>query len=164
MTNNKVKPQKFKISPFVEAISIRGKYFPESRPSVIYGQEIINWKQMHKRVCQLANGLRKLGLKKQEKVTFIYHNRPEFLEINFACQLIGAVPVPCNYRYVSSEIEYLVNNSDSVIVILEEEILDEVLKVKDKMPKVRHFILGSDKKVDGFINYEEFIIKIQYCK
>lgn len=151
------KGEKYKYSPFVEAIAIRGKYFPESRPAVIYGHEPISWKQCYTRVCKLANGFRKLGIKKYEKIAFIFHNNPEFLEINFAAQMIGAVPVPVNFRYVGGEIEYTVNNCDAVCLILEDEILEEVLKVKSKMPSVRHFIMFGETKVDGFLDYNDFL-------
>ena len=147
----------FKLSPFVEAIQIRAKYFPETRAAIIYGEDIISWKEMYSRICKLANALRNLGIKRQEKVAFIFHNSPEFLEINFALQMLAAVPVPFNYRYVSKEIEYTVNNSDSVCLIIEEDILEETLKVKDKMRKVKHFILQGSKKVEGFLDYEELI-------
>jgi len=151
------KKEKFKLSPFVEAIRIRAKYFPESRSAIIYGRDEISWKSLYSRTCKLANALRSLGIKRQQKVAFIFHNSPEFLEINFAIQMLAAVPVPFNYRYVSSEIEYTVDNSDAVCLILEEEILEETLKVKDKLTKVKHFILQGSKKVEGFIDYEELL-------
>jgi acyl-CoA synthetase (AMP-forming)/AMP-acid ligase II len=157
MTAKKKKVKKFKVSPFVKAIRIRAKYYPEERPAIIYGHERISWKTLYSRVCKLANGFRELGIKKQEKIVFILRNTPEFLEINFAIQMIGAVPVPCNFRYVSSEIEHLVNNADAICLIFEEEIKEEVLKVKDNLPKVRNFIILSDEKLGGIINFEEFV-------
>jgi len=153
----KKKPRILKMSPFVEAISIRGKYYPESRPAIIYGHDIINWKELYRRICKLSNGFRSLGIKKQDKIGFIFHNTPEFIEINFAAQLMGAVPVPFNFRYVASEIEYTANNCDAVCLICEEDILDEVKKAKKDMPNVKHYILSSDKEVEGFLNYERFL-------
>jgi len=157
MGNKKKKIEKFKLSPFLEAIEIRAKYLPEGKRAIVFGREEISWKTLYSRICKLANAFRSLGLKKQEKIAFIFHNGPEFIEINYAAQMIGAVPVPFNYRYVSSEIEYTVNNSDSICLLIEEDILDEVLKVKDNLPKVKHFILHGKKKIDGFLDYEELI-------
>ena len=151
------KNEKFKLSPFVEAIRIRAKYFPEDRAAIIYGHDEISWKTLYSRTCKLANGFRSLGIKRQEKVAFIFHNTPEFLEINFALQMLGAVPVPFNYRYVGPEIEYTVNNSDAVCLIIEEEILEETLRVKDQLTKVKHFIIKASKKVEGFLDYEELL-------
>jgi len=157
MSKEKVKNTKYKMSPFVHAASIRAKYYREDRIAIIYGQEQINWRTFYTRIKKLANAFRSIGIKKQEKIAFIFHNSPQFLEVNFAAQLIGAVPVPVNYRYISSEIEYLVDNSDSVCLMLEEDSLDEVLKIKDKLKKVRKFIILGTKKVDGFLDYEELI-------
>ncbi|MHA1343095.1 MAG: class I adenylate-forming enzyme family protein [Promethearchaeota archaeon] len=157
MAKKKEKLRKYKKSPFIEAISIRAKYYPEDRPALIYGHDIINWKTLYSRICKLANAFRGIGIKKQDKIGFIFHNTPEFLEINFAAQMIGAVPVPFNFRYVASEIEYTANNSDSVCLLLEEDVLEEVLKARENLPKVKNFILKSEKKVNGFLDYEELI-------
>ena len=154
-TKNKIK--KFKVSPFIEAISIRAKYYPKERPAIIYGHESINWKSFYARVCKLANAFRNLGIKKQETIAFICHNTPEFLEINFAAQMMGAIPVPINFRYIASEIEYTVNNCDAVCLIAEFEMLGEILKSRHKMGNLKHFIVIGDEKFEDFLDYEDLL-------
>ncbi len=151
------KVKKFKMSPFLESVVIRAKYLPEDRPAVVYGHKVINWKEMYSRIRKLANALRVLGVKRQDKIAFIFHNNPQFLEINFASQYLGAVPVPFNFRYVGPEIEYTVNNCDAVCLIIEEDILGETLKIKNNLKTVKHFILFGAKKEEGFLDYEELI-------
>ena len=101
-----------------------------------------------------------LKVKKGDKVAILFHNRPEFLESNIALQAIGAIPVPVNYRYVESELEFLLNNCDAIGLLFEGELLDLVLETKDSAPKVR-FYVGSkaDKPLPKNIFYYEDLIK-----
>ena len=127
-----MKSKKFKQSPFVESVAIRAKYFPKNIPAVVYGDEIINWKTLFDRICRVANYLNDYAkVQKGDKVAFIFFNTPQFLEINFAIQMLGAVPTPINYRYVGSEIEYTVNDCDAVALLCEEDIVNEVVEIKN---------------------------------
>ena len=156
MKNNKSK--KFKRSPFVESVAIRAKYFPENIPAVIYGDIQINWADLYLNICRLANALKdKAQVKRGDKIAFIFHNTPRFLEINFATQMLGAVPVPVNYRYVSSEIEYTVNDCDAVALLIEEDILNEVTEIIDVVPKVRLFVVDTETVPKGFVKYSEMV-------
>src|SRR4051794_39735839 len=48
-------------------------------------------------------------------------NSPEYLEVFFAAQKLGAVPVNVNYRYVGAELAYLLDNSDAVALVFHDE-------------------------------------------
>jgi len=146
-----------KLGKFLEAILIKSKYYPKDRIAVIYGDEYITWKQLMERINRLANGLKKLNVKKGDKIAFLFYNSPQFLETNFAIQELGAIPVPMNFRYVASEMKYLLNNSDSKIFIFHHDILDEVLKIKDKLPNISFFIHYGPNTPYDMIDYEDLI-------
>jgi len=155
---SKTKQKKFKRSPFVQSVAIRAKYFPKNIWAVIYGDEKINWESLYDRICRMGNYLKDYAnVQKGEKVAFIFYNTPQFLEINFAIQMLGAVPVPVNYRYVPSEIEYTLNDCDAVALICEEEIIKEVIEIKDKVPKIRLFIADMDTPPEGFAKYSDVV-------
>ncbi|MFX1451959.1 MAG: AMP-binding protein, partial [Promethearchaeota archaeon] len=96
---------------------------------------------------------------KGDKVAILFHNRPEFLESNIALQAIGAIPVPVNYRYVKSELEFLLNNCDARGLIFEGELLDLVLETKPLAPKVEFYVstLAEKPITRSFFHYEELI-------
>ena len=155
---SKNKQKKFKRSPFVESVALRAKYFPKNISAVVYGDEKINWETLYDRICRLGNYLKDYAeVRKGEKVAFIFYNTPQFLEINFAIQMLSGVPVPVNYRYVPSEIEYTLNDCDAVALICEEEIIKEVLEIKDKLTKVRLFAADMEKPPEGFVKYSDMI-------
>ncbi len=148
-------------SPFKEMFDIKADNFPKDRMSVIYGDIRRTWKEEKIRVNKLVYSLKnKFGVKKGDKVAVLFHNRPEFLETNVALQAIGAIPVPVNYRYVKSELEFLLNNSDSVGIIFEGELLDLVIKTKPDTPNVRFYLCSSTPNQEipsDFSDYEKII-------
>ncbi|UCD83298.1 MAG: AMP-binding protein, partial [Deltaproteobacteria bacterium] len=146
-----------KRSPYKDATRIRAKYFPRDRAAVIYGKKRITWRELNQRINRLGNALRDLGIKKGDKCAFLFHNTPEFIETNLAIQGLGAVPVPLNYRYVERELEYVLDNSDSICFIFEMDALKMVQDLKGRLTKVKHFICKGDNLPEGIISYEELV-------
>ncbi len=147
------------LGKFFEAVLIKAKYFPKDRIAMIYGEEKYTWKQLLTRINKLANALRSLGIKKGDKVSFLSYNSPQFVINNLAVQSLGAIPVPMNFRYVASEMEFLLNNSDSKIFIFDDDAMEELQKIRDKIPKVKYLIHDGPNTPKDMINYDKFIDK-----
>ncbi len=146
------------LSPIRQAVWLKGQYYPKTKVSIVYGDKKITWAELNTRINKLSYALNQLGIKIGDKIAMIFHNTPEFIETNIACQGLGAVPVPINYRYVPSELEYTLKNCNARALIFEESALDLVKETIPKLEgKVEHFIIHSNKKYDGFLNYEELI-------
>ncbi|MHA1130095.1 MAG: class I adenylate-forming enzyme family protein [Candidatus Helarchaeota archaeon] len=148
-------------SPFKAMFDIKADYYPKDRISVVYGDIKRTWKEEKNRINRLTYSLKKkLGIKKGDNVAVLFHNRPEFLESNLALQAIGAVPVPVNYRYVKSELEFLLSNSDAIGLIFEGELMDLVLETKADVPTVKFYICATDpdqELPEGMYSYEALI-------
>ena len=127
--------------------------------AITCGERKIRWKDLNAKVNRFANALTSLGVKKGDHISIMFHDCPEFIEANYAAQKIGAVPIPMNFRFVASEIEYQVNHSDSTLLIFEDLFLDEVLAAKKNMPGIQHYIClaRSTSKAFGMIDYENII-------
>ncbi|MHA1377373.1 MAG: class I adenylate-forming enzyme family protein [Candidatus Helarchaeota archaeon] len=146
-----------KFSKFYEAVLTKAKYYPKDRVAIIYGAEKVTWKQLLTRINKLANALKNLGIKKGDKVSFLFYNSPQFLESNLAIQALGAIPVPMNFRYVASEMEFLLNNSDSVAFMFDDDAMGELEKIRDKIPKVKYLIHDGTNTPKDMLNYNKLI-------
>jgi acyl-CoA synthetase (AMP-forming)/AMP-acid ligase II len=132
---------------------------------VVYGNRRITWKNFVPRVFRVADALIRLGVKKDEKVTFMFHNTPEFMEVNFGIQVAGAVPCPMNYRFVENEIQYQGNHCDAAAFIFDDIWADSILPAMKNLKNIRHFISRGDlhpertsKKIsEKIIDYEDFV-------
>ena len=66
----------------------------------------------------MAKGLLNLGIRKDDKVAIWATNVPEWYEILFASAKIGAILVTVNTNYKEFELEYLLKQSDTKMLVM----------------------------------------------
>ncbi len=74
------------------------------------------WAEFHARVERLANALAGRGIQAGARVAVLTGNRPEFLEVVLAANLIGAIAVPINHRLSAHEVAYIVEDSAATLL------------------------------------------------
>lgn len=124
---------------------------------VIYGNRRITWDKMVSRGFRIAQALIKLGVKKDDKVAFMFHNTPEFVEINIGIQIAGAIPTPMNYRYVTSEVQFQGSHSDAKVLIYDNIWAESVEPAIVDLPDVAHVICKGESGISNTIDYEAFV-------
>jgi len=69
------------------------------------------------------------------------------------------VPVNVNYRYLDDELAYLLDNSDSEILVFHSSLGDRVARVRDRLPALRALVEVDDggEHLPGAIRFEDFI-------
>lgn len=111
------------------------------------------WKDSYEDVRQLSLGLHKLGLKRGDKVCIIGDNDPQYFWAQLAIQAVGGVAVGIFTDSAPKEIEYVVNDSDSVLVFAkDQEQCDKLLEIQKDIPKVFQVIYWDEK---GLWSYDE---------
>ena len=110
----------------------------------------ISYKQLHKKVSRAANGLRKLGIKKGDRVTIYLTMIPELAITMLACARIGAVHSIIFGGFSADSITTRINDCESEYIITADEgfafgkiiplkeITDEALR---KCPNVKKCIV-----------------------
>lgn len=93
-------------------------------------------------VNRLSNVFLDLGVKKGQHVTLHLPNNLEFMVSWFALANIGAIMVPTNVLSTSDEMEYIINHSESVLLITEEEYLEKFTSIRDKLPMLQNILLA----------------------
>lgn len=77
-----------------------------------------SWKDFNAEVDEVAKGFMALGVEKGDKVAIWATNVPEWLLTLFACCKIGAVLVTVNTAYKVFELEYLLRQSDTKVLVM----------------------------------------------
>jgi long-chain acyl-CoA synthetase len=111
--------------------------------------------QVNRRINSLLNALSDLGLRKGDRVGILAYNCPQCFEV-FGLSKAGVVCVPLNYRSVGRELDYLINNSEISVLILQSDFLDVVNSIRPQLDGVRNLIC-LDRQVEGMRNYEQLI-------
>ncbi|MFM7762647.1 MAG: AMP-binding protein, partial [Acidimicrobiaceae bacterium] len=98
--------------------------------SLVLGDRTLTWSQLLSRSAQVAQGLRRAGVKPQDRVAFLDKNGIEHFEVFYGCALLNAVSVDVNWRLAAPEVAYIVNDSEAEVLIVGQEfvaILDAIV-------------------------------------
>ncbi len=132
------------------------------------------YKQFDEETDRLAKAFIGIGIEKGEHIAIWSDNKREWLLSQFATGKMGGVLVTVNTSYQSTELEYLLNQSDATTLILGEEfkgtnyidILNTVCpelvtaeKGQIKSAKLSHFkrvIVMSSNSYPGIYTWQEF--------
>jgi acyl-CoA synthetase (AMP-forming)/AMP-acid ligase II len=107
------------------------------RTALVCGPNRRTYGEMEERANRLAHHLEGLGIGPGDHVAIYLENCPEYLETMLACYKIRAVAVAVNYRYVAGELQYLLDNSDAVGVIVAPKYAEVLDALRPGLPKVR---------------------------
>ncbi len=135
------------------------------KDAVVFEGRRISYKELNEEADRLAHFLMSRGVGKGDKVAIWLTNLPEWIVAWFAIPKIGAVVVPTDPWYKSSEIEYMFGDSDTKAVITTERsgkyrflnILEEVAPKLDELDTIV-LLEGESDKIDT-ISYQEAIDK-----
>ena len=106
------------------------------------------WADYSARAAAVGMGLAELGVKPGDRVAVHSENRPEWLLADLGAQGIGAVTVGVYPTSPAAELEYLLEHSETVVLIAEdEEQLDKALAVRGSLPKLRTIVVVDTRGV-----------------
>ena len=104
------------------------------------------WAEVYEETRAIAQGLIGLGLKRGETIAIVGANRPRLYWSITAAQMIGAVPVPVYADAVADEIAAVLGHSEAtVIVAQDQEQVDKILSVRDRLPKLAHLLYDEPR-------------------
>jgi benzoate-CoA ligase len=98
----------------------------DNKVAIECGDTQVTYRQLFECVNQVGNGLRKLGVRLEERVLLLLLDTPEFAASFFGAIKIGAVPVPVNPLLKPSDYEYLLNNSRARVAIVDDLLFSSI--------------------------------------
>lgn len=105
---------------------------------------------MHLQSNRVANGLSKLGVDKGIGISLMEINSPEFLFTLFATFKLGAYVVLINTALKGATLQYIMDHSDSEILIIHWSMLESYLNIKEQLPKIKHVIIDINEAPADF--------------
>lgn len=111
--------------------------YPDKEILIEKGRRI-TYAEFRKKVDTVAKSLLILQVEKGEKISVWLPNSIEWMIIFFAISKIGAISVPINTRFKSSELEYILRQSDSTVIFMADQFLniDYLSIIKDAVPEI----------------------------
>ncbi len=103
------------------------------------GQKV-NYGQLNRNVNAVAHLLKQTGVGKGDKVALMLPNIPEFFYCYFAAVKLGAVAVPLNTSSTPYELSYLLENSETKVLMTVEAARKRYEEIQNKLSTCRNLI------------------------
>ncbi|MGZ4538540.1 MAG: class I adenylate-forming enzyme family protein [Blastococcus sp.] len=113
------------------------------RPALHFGTEAsLTHGELADRSYELANGLLGLGVGRGDRVALLMYNCLEYWLAYFAVTRLGAVVVRPNFRLSADELEYVLNDSGSSVVIGHPDLLERIAGRRESIAASTYITTG----------------------
>jgi long-chain acyl-CoA synthetase len=93
---------------------------------IISGSRRRGFDEVEQRVLRIAGGLRGLGVREGDCVCILMRNDITFLEASYAVMLLGAYAVPVNWHFKPEEVDYILKDTGTRVLIGHADLLNAV--------------------------------------
>ena len=115
------------------------------REAVVSGDERITYAALDERANRLAHVLLDQGVQPGDGVALVLRNGHEYLEAMLAAFKVRAVPINVNTRYTTDELNYLLDDAQPRVVLVEQDLRDRVEAALAQVgPAARTITRGSE--------------------
>ena len=98
--------------------------------------------ELLKRVRHFALALRRLGIRRGDRVAILSENRPEWAVTDYASLCIGVTDVPVYPTLPAGQIKYILNDSGAVAICVSSAgQLAKILEIRGDVPSLKHVIV-----------------------
>ncbi|MBI5878043.1 MAG: long-chain fatty acid--CoA ligase [Chloroflexi bacterium] len=126
--------------------------------------ERLTYGEWGRRVNQLANALKRLGVGRGDRVGTLAWNNTRHLEAYLAVPSMGAVLHTLNLRLPLDQLAYIINHAEDKVIIVDGtaapiNCVTLLEKIKDKLTTVKHFIItsGAQTTLSPALAYEDLL-------
>src|SRR4030081_2612703 len=93
---------------------------------IISGRQRRDHAEVADRTDRIAGGLQRLGLKQGDSVCILMRNDIAFIEAAYAAMRLGAYAVPVNWHFKPEEINYVLKDSGTSVLIAHADMLHQL--------------------------------------
>jgi long-chain acyl-CoA synthetase len=126
------------------------------RTAVVFEGTRLTYADLNRRVNQAAHALADLGLQPGERLAILSDNSARYLETYMAAAKLGVSVTPLNTRLGDSELDYIVRDSEAVVIVAGDGYENRAATLLSSAPVLRQG-LSLDNHRDGFTGYEEIL-------
>jgi acyl-CoA synthetase (AMP-forming)/AMP-acid ligase II len=144
--------------------------WPNKEALVELGGERITYPQLWDRSTRVAGGLRAMGVQRGDRVAIRLGNSINWCSAFFGGLMAGAVVVPVNTRFSESEVEHVVTDSGSKVVIMPGQPLPDAAPfVTDDLKPQDLAAIFYTSGTTGFpkgatTSHEAFLSNVETCR
>jgi fatty-acyl-CoA synthase len=137
-----------RVSGSAQLTRIAGR-FPD-KTGFIYLDRPYSFGEVDARVDAVASGLASVGVTKGDRVAMLMGNSMATIEAYFALSRLNAIAVPINLRFVAPEIEFILADSGTSALLVDQAYAETAARARAPVAGVgRCLVVGGDAQVGG---------------
>lgn len=140
------------------SLSRNARRIPE-KTAIVYEDRTYTYEQLNQEVNKLSHGLIKRGVKKGDKIALMMKNSDTFIIVFYAIMKTGAIAVPVNFRLTANEVSYILDDSDSSIVVFDEEYASLINDATLQNNKIHLKVTTGDTALTGQVSLQELLVE-----
>ncbi|MEH6944167.1 long-chain-fatty-acid--CoA ligase [Bacillus sp. JJ722] len=129
------------------------------KDAIFTEDRVFSYNQINYRVNQLSNGLQELGVTKGDRVAYLAPNTVEMLEGFYGVFQLGAIMVPLNVRLKPEDYLFILNHSESKVLVVDQDLYKFIIPIKDRLETVEHIIMHYKDDDSSEIDYDQWLLK-----
>ena len=110
----------------------------------------ITWREFNDEANRFANFIISKGVKKGDKVAILMMNSIRWLIVYFGVLKTGALAVPLNFRYVTSDIEKCLKTAEADALVFGSEFNERLEPIKDMLSAMKFAVCTDDENTPPF--------------
>ncbi len=119
-----------------------------NRTFLYFNDQEFGFKDLDDAASRVASGLQRLGIAKGDKVAIVMDNCEEFVFLMYGLSKLGAIQVPINTAHKGDILTYMLDHSDSRIVVAHHHYLDRIRPVLENTPKIQTLVVLEKSEGD----------------
>ncbi|WP_050614278.1 long-chain-fatty-acid--CoA ligase [Bacillus testis] len=127
------------------------------KKAIYCDDRVFTYAQLNERVNALSHGLRGLGAKKGDRIAYLAPNTVEMLEGFYGVFQLGAIMVPLNTRLKPEDYLFILNHSESKILLVDQDLYPLIEPIKDQLQSVEHIIVHYKEESCPEMDYEQWL-------
>ncbi len=119
------------------------RYFPHQE--IVYKDRLrYTYQTLEKRIAQLANTLKRLGVRQGETISVMEWDSHRYLECFFAIPMMGCVLHPINIRRPHDSLIHTINHAESRVILANADFIPALEAIKKHFTSPKTIILITD--------------------
>jgi len=118
----------------------------------------LTYLQLQSQSRRLANLLRRLGVRREERVAMIMLDTVDFPVVFLGAIRAGVVPVPLNTLLTPEQYAYILADCRARVLFVSEELWPALREVAGRMSALEHVVI-SGKDADGQLKFSDEIVR-----
>ncbi len=138
-----------------DILRLNGRKYP-TRTAIVTSEETITFGELLERSMRVANAMLEFA-QPGDRVAILAENLPEYVECYYGVPSAGMALTFLNYRLHPKELTWILNNSESRVLIIQEKYLEAMEPYLDEVTSIDHIVVIGHDPQGRHPSYEDAI-------